>query len=38
MFHNPFIVEDSCDINENNFGLGEDEDEDVLAKERKKFK
>ena len=37
VFHNPFIVEDSCDINENNFGLGEDEDEDVLAKERKKL-
>ena len=37
-FHNPFILEDENVENnkQNNFGLGEDEDEDVLGKQIKK--
>ena len=37
-FHNPFILEDENVENnkQNNFGLGEDEDEDVLGKKMKK--
>ena len=39
IFHNPFILEnddENVENDKNNFGLGEDEDEDVLGKQKKK--
>ena len=38
IFHNPFVLENDDENlqNKNNFGLGEDEDEDVLGKHMKK--